>query len=41
MYDNDEPDVIAAAPKLDLKLERSKGPIDLIVVTHVERPSEN
>jgi len=39
--DDDDSGVIAAAQKLGLKLERGKGPVEVIVVTHVERPAGN
>jgi uncharacterized protein (TIGR03435 family) len=39
--DDDDSGVIDAAKKLGLKLERGKGPVEVIVVTHVERPSGN
>jgi uncharacterized protein (TIGR03435 family) len=39
--DDDDSGVIDAARKLGLKLERGKGPVEVIVVTHVERPSGN
>jgi uncharacterized protein (TIGR03435 family) len=35
-------DIFSAAPKqLGLKLESSKGPVDFLVVEHVEKPTEN
>ncbi len=39
--DDDESGVIEGAQNLGLKLERGKGPVEVIVVTHVERPPEN
>ncbi|HEY4839135.1 MAG TPA: TIGR03435 family protein [Candidatus Acidoferrales bacterium] len=39
--DDDDSGVIDAAKKLGLKLDRGKGPVEVIVVTHVERPAEN
>jgi uncharacterized protein (TIGR03435 family) len=31
----------ALEEQLGLKLESTKGPVDVIVIDHVERPSEN
>jgi uncharacterized protein (TIGR03435 family) len=39
--DDDDSGVIEGVKKLGLKLERGKGPVEVIVVTHVERPAEN
>ena len=39
--DNDYSGVIDGAKKLGLKLESGKGPVEVIVVTHIERPSGN
>jgi bla regulator protein blaR1 len=39
--DDDDSGVIDAAKKLGLKLESGKGPVEVIVVTHVERPVGN
>jgi uncharacterized protein (TIGR03435 family) len=37
-----KPDLFAALQQqLGLRLESSKGPVDVIVIDHVERPSEN
>jgi len=41
MDNDDESAVIEAAKKLGLKLERGKGPVEVIMVTHVEKPVEN
>jgi uncharacterized protein (TIGR03435 family) len=41
MNDNNESGVIEGAKKLGLKLESGKGPVEVIVVTRVERPSGN
>jgi bla regulator protein blaR1 len=41
MDDDDDSDVIAAVEKLGLKLERGKGPVEVIVVTRIERPAGN
>lgn len=41
MNDDDDSSVIAAAQKIGLKLERGKGPVEVIVVTHVQKPAEN
>jgi len=38
---DDDSSVIAAAQQLGLKLESGKGPVEVIVVTHVEQPSQN
>jgi uncharacterized protein (TIGR03435 family) len=39
--DDDDSGVIDAAKKLGLKLERGKGPVEVIVITHIERPAAN
>jgi uncharacterized protein (TIGR03435 family) len=39
--DDDDSGVIDAAKKLGLKLERGKGPVEVIVVTHIEKPAQN
>jgi bla regulator protein blaR1 len=39
--DDDDSGVIDAAKKLGLKLDRGKGPVEVIVVAHIERPSGN
>jgi uncharacterized protein (TIGR03435 family) len=39
--DTDYSGVIEGAKKLGLKLDSGKGPVEVIVVTHVERPSGN
>jgi uncharacterized protein (TIGR03435 family) len=36
-----KPDLSAALQQLGLKLESTKGPVPVIVIDHVERPSEN
>jgi uncharacterized protein (TIGR03435 family) len=36
-----KPDLFAAMQQLGLKLESVKGPVPVIVIDHVERPSEN
>jgi uncharacterized protein (TIGR03435 family) len=36
-----KPDLFAAMQQLGLRLESSKGPVELIVIDRVERPSEN
>jgi uncharacterized protein (TIGR03435 family) len=37
-----EPSLIAALQEqLGLKLESTKGPVETIVIDHIERPSEN
>jgi uncharacterized protein (TIGR03435 family) len=33
--------VTALEEQLGLKLERSKGPVDTLVVDHIEKPSQN
>ncbi len=35
------PTIFAALEKLGLKLEAARGPVEVIVIDHVERPSEN
>jgi uncharacterized protein (TIGR03435 family) len=32
---------VALQPQLGLRLRPTKGPVDVIVIDHVERPSEN
>jgi uncharacterized protein (TIGR03435 family) len=39
--DNDYSGVIEGAKKLGLKLDSGKGPVEVIVITHIERPSGN
>jgi uncharacterized protein (TIGR03435 family) len=41
MDNDDDSGVIDAAKKLGLKLERGKGPVEVIVVTHIEKPAQN
>jgi uncharacterized protein (TIGR03435 family) len=36
-----KPDLFAAMQQLGLRLESGKGPVPIIVIDHVERPSEN
>jgi uncharacterized protein (TIGR03435 family) len=36
-----KPDLFAAMQQLGLRLESGKGPVPVIVIDHVERPSEN
>jgi uncharacterized protein (TIGR03435 family) len=36
-----KPDLFAAVQQLGLRLESAKGPVSVIVIDHVERPSEN
>ncbi len=36
-----KPDLFAAMQQLGLRLESAKGPVPVIVIDHVERPSEN
>jgi uncharacterized protein (TIGR03435 family) len=36
-----KPDLFAAVQQLGLRLESAKGPVPVIVIDHVERPSEN
>ena len=36
-----KPDLFAAVQQLGLRLESTKGPVPVIVIDHVERPSEN
>ena len=39
---NDQPDLLAAVQQqLGLRLEATKGPIDVLIIDKVERPSEN
>jgi uncharacterized protein (TIGR03435 family) len=39
--DSTEPSIFAAIRELGLKLEAIKGPVDVLVIDHVEKPSEN
>ncbi|HWC95495.1 MAG TPA: TIGR03435 family protein [Candidatus Sulfopaludibacter sp.] len=39
--DPDGPTVFMALEKLGLKLEKTKGPVDVIVIDHIERPTDN
>jgi uncharacterized protein (TIGR03435 family) len=39
--DPDGPTIFTAVEKLGLKLERTKGPGEFLIIDHVERPSEN
>ena len=45
VYDPEEHDLVAIAQRtvreLGLKLERSRGPVETIVIDHLEKPSEN
>jgi uncharacterized protein (TIGR03435 family) len=36
-----KPDIFAALQQIGLRLESAKGPVPVIVIDHVERPSEN
>jgi uncharacterized protein (TIGR03435 family) len=39
---NDAPSIFTAVEEqLGLKLESTKGPVDVLVIDHVERPTEN
>jgi uncharacterized protein (TIGR03435 family) len=38
---NSDPDIFAALQALGLKLESQKSPFEVLVIDHVERPSEN
>jgi uncharacterized protein (TIGR03435 family) len=33
--------IFAALPKLGLRLESSKGPAEVLIIDHVEKPSAN
>jgi uncharacterized protein (TIGR03435 family) len=36
------PDVFAALPEqLGLRLESARGPVDVLIIEHIERPTEN
>ena len=35
------PSIFSAVQQLGLRLESAKGPVDVFVIDHVERPSEN
>jgi uncharacterized protein (TIGR03435 family) len=40
--DSDKPSLVAAVQEqLGLKLEAERGPVEVIVIDHVERPSPN
>ena len=34
-------DVISVSEQLGVKLETTKGPVDVVVIDHINRPSEN
>ena len=38
---NDLPDLVAALKGIGLRLDGSKGPVEFLVIDHVERPTEN
>jgi len=39
--DSPAPSIFTAMEKLGLRLESSKGPVEVLVIDHVERPSAN
>ncbi len=39
--DPEGPTIFMALEKLGLRLEQAKGPVDTLVIDHVEKPTEN